>query len=49
MVPDKLKDVTLAYTPVLRTFYVAVDIYTWTPVENKWLVCALFFIGKSTQ
>ena len=28
MVPDKIKDVTLTYTPVLRTFYVAVDNYT---------------------
>ena len=48
MVPDKIKDVTLIYTPVLRTFYVAVDYYTWTPVVNNWLVCVLFFIGKST-
>ena len=28
MVPDKIKDVTLKYTPVLRTYYVAVDNYT---------------------
>ena len=28
MVPDKIKDVTLTCTPVLRTFYVAVDNYT---------------------
>ena len=28
MVPDKIKDVTPTYTPVLRTFYVAVDNYT---------------------
>ena len=28
MVPDKIKDVTLTYTPVLRTFYAAVDKYT---------------------
>ena len=48
MVPDKIKDVTLTYTPVLRTFYVAVDKYTWTPVVNNWLVCALFFIWKGT-
>ena len=27
MVPDKIKDVTLTYTPVLRIFCVAVDIY----------------------
>ena len=27
MVPDKIKDFTLTYTPVLGTFYVAVDIY----------------------
>ena len=47
MVPDKIKDVTLTYTPVLRTFYVAVDNYTWSPVVNKWLVCVLFCIGKS--
>ena len=47
MVPDKIKDVTLTYTPVLRTFYAAVDKYTWTPVVNYWLFCALFFIGKS--
>ena len=35
MVPDKIKDVTLTYTPVLRTFYVAVDNYTLTPVVNN--------------
>ena len=28
MVPDKIRDVTLTYTSVLRTFYVAVDNYT---------------------
>ena len=28
MVPDKIMDVTLTYTAVLRTFYVAIDIYT---------------------
>ena len=28
MVPDKIKDVNLTYTRVLRTFYVAVDNYT---------------------
>ena len=28
MVPDKIKDVTPIYTPILRTFYVAVDNYT---------------------
>ena len=28
MVPDKIKDVTLTCTPFLRTFYIAVDIYT---------------------
>ena len=33
-VPDQIKDVTLTYTPLLRTFYVAVDNYTWTTVVN---------------
>ena len=28
MAPDKIKDVTLTYTPVLRTFNIAVDNYT---------------------
>ena len=28
MVPEEIKDATLTYTPVLRTFCVAVDIYT---------------------
>ena len=28
MVPDKIMDVTLTYTPVLRTFYVVIDNYT---------------------
>ena len=28
MVPDKIKDVNLTYTPVFRTFYVTVDSYT---------------------
>ena len=28
VVPDKIKDVTPTYTPVLRTFYVAIDKYT---------------------
>ena len=35
MAPDKIKDIILTYTPVLRTFYVAVDYYTWTQVVNK--------------
>ena len=28
MVPDKIMDVTLTYTPVKRTFYLAIDYYT---------------------
>ena len=39
MVPDKIKNVTLIKTLVLRKFYVAVDTYTLTPVViTDWFV-----------